>query len=73
MAIIMYMKVPNDPNISNVVLCKNGFILGIGFVNLIYHYIANVKFITLPAILVGLYLVNLLITAYEDKFIMFVF
>lgn len=62
MSIIMYIKIGNDQSMSTIILCKNGIILVLGFGNLVYHYIGKVYYITLPSILILLYLVNVVIT-----------
>lgn len=63
LAIVMYMKHNNEDIVSNVVLSKNGIILGLCYVNILYHYFSDNLFISLPAIFIGLYLINLFINS----------
>lgn len=65
LAVVLYLRVGNSMGLSKVVLCKNGLLLGLCFTNIAYHYMTGTSLISLPAIFVGLYLLNLLLTAYE--------
>jgi hypothetical protein len=69
LSIIMYMRVPSAPNTSKVIFFKNGFILLLCFANILYHYFSDTSFITLPTVFTTLYIINIAITAYEEKFI----
>lgn len=69
LGLVIYFKVPVDIKISNIVFCKNGLILALCYINIMYHYIDSNKFVTLPAIFGGLYLLNLLLNSYEQKFV----
>ncbi len=69
LAIVIYYKVPVEINISHIVFCKNGLILVLCYINVMYHYIDQNKLVTLPAIFAGLYVLNLFLNSYEEKFV----
>ena len=46
--------------------------LFLSYICLIYHYISETKLISLPLVLLGIYLINLILNAYEYKFKSFI-
>ena len=51
---------------------KNIIFLLLCYVNTLYHYFTKTFYFTLGLVYIGLYLLNLLINSYEDRFINFI-
>ena len=52
-------------------MAKNVFMLCLIYGAIVYHYFVELQIISLPAILMGVYVVNVVINTYEAKFVQF--
>ena len=52
-------------------MAKNVFMLCLIYGAIVYHYFVDLQIISLPAILMGVYVVNVVINTYEAKFVQF--
>ena len=63
LAIIVIYKIPPEETPSTTIMIKNVVILGFCSINIAFHYFAGLKIFSMPVILIGLYIINLLINA----------
>lgn len=71
LGVVMTFRVSPEFPPSNIILMKNTVILSLCCIDVLYHYFSGTSMISLPLIMTGLYIVNLLINSNEEKFISF--
>jgi hypothetical protein len=69
LAFLGYSLAKKDES-SSVITIKNIIVLGLVFSAILFHFLLQDLFLTLAISLISCYAISLLITAYEEKFIL---
>ena len=70
--ILVYWKIAEENVSSLKIIAKNIIFLALGYASTLYHYFSETFYFSIGLVYIGLYLLNLLMNSYEERFINFI-